>query len=174
MKNIYFVILFMMYGIVFVQANDLSKPFTIGVSGVGIFEGAGSDPLESDFPGLGLRADYHLTKNWSMIGEILYTNPDYETGGNTIKVDVVDYIGSVGYNFDKINYIIPFINSGLGYRTISDVNGRDDWNLLVGAGVEIPMENNSFSFIIEGKGRWNLENGNDQGMLSTVGINYSF
>lgn len=168
MKKIFFVILFMAYGIVIVQANDPSKPFTIGVSGVGIFEGSSGDSLDNHFPGFGLKAGYYITEKLSFAGEILYTRPEYDTQ----KVDVVDYIGSINYDFGTIDSVTLFVSTGLGYRTISDVNNRDDWNFILGGGAKIPL-NDSFQLIGDAKARWNLEK-DEQGMLGTVGVNYSF
>ncbi|MEJ2499403.1 MAG: outer membrane beta-barrel protein [Sulfurovaceae bacterium] len=168
MKKIFFIISFIMYGTVFVQANDLSKHFTIGISGVGIFEGYNGDGVDSDFPGFGLRGGYYMTEKLSFVGEILYTRPKY----NTQKVDVVDYIGSINYDFGTIDPAVLFVSSGFGYRTINDVADRNDWNFIFGAGVKVPL-NDSFQFIVEGKARFDLER-SDKGMLGTVGINYLF
>ncbi len=167
-KKISLVTLLIMSGAVYAQADTIANPWEVGVSAVALFEGSNGDSLDSDFPGAGLRVGYHFTQNWSAVGEILYTNPDY----GTQKVDVVDYIGGMNYNFSAINSVIPFASTGFGYRTISDVSNRDDWNLVVGAGLKIPI-NDSFQFMVEGKGRWNLEE-DEQGMLGTAGVNYFF
>ncbi len=151
------------------QANPATNPWEVGISAVGIAEGRSGDGLDNYFPGIGARVGYHFTQNWSLVGEVLYTIPDY----GSKSVDVVDYIGSLGYDFSPIKSVTPFAAAGLGYRTISDVNGRDDWNLVVGAGVKVPMYD-SFQFMMEGKGRWNLENRGEQGMLGTLGVNYTF
>ncbi|MDD5406651.1 MAG: outer membrane beta-barrel protein [Sulfurovaceae bacterium] len=168
LKKISLVTLLVMSGAVYGQADAIAKPWEVGLSGVAIFEGGSGDALDNYFPGAGLRVGYHFTDKWSAIGEVLYTNPDY----GSQKVNVVDYIGSVGYDFSPINSVIPFADLGLGYRTISDVSNRDDWNMLLGAGLKIPMYD-SFQFIMEGKARWNLEK-DEQGMLGTVGVNYFF
>jgi len=149
-------------------ADTVSNPWEVGVSAVGIFEGNNGDALSNDFPGAGLRVGYHFTQKWSLIGEVLYTIPDY----GTKDVDVVDYIGSIGYDFSPIRSVTPYTSLGLGYRTISDVSKRDNYNLVLGAGLKLPMYD-SFQFTIEGKGRWNLEH-KEQGIIGTTGVNYFF
>ncbi len=168
LKKISLVTLLVIGGAVYAQADAIANPWEIGVSAAAIFEGNAGDSLDNDFPGVGLRVGYHFTQNWSAVGEILYTNPNY----GSQKVDVVDYIGGVNYNFSAINSVIPFASMGFGYRTISDVSNRDDWNFVPGFGFKMPI-NDSFQIMIEGKGRWNLEE-SEQGMLGTAGVNYFF
>jgi hypothetical protein len=168
-KKISLIVLLVIGNAAFAEADSVAKPWEFGVSAAALFEGASGDGLDNDFPGVGLRAGYHFTEKWSLVGEILYTTPNY----GTQNVDVVDYIGSVGYDFSPIKSVTPYTSFGLGYRTISDVSGRDDFNFVFGAGVKIPMYD-SFQFMMEGKGRWNLEDGGEQGMLGTLGVNYFF
>lgn len=167
LKKISFTILFIIGNITFMQADETTKTF-IGVSSVGLLEGSSGDGLNSHFPGFGLKAGYYMTEKLSLAGEVLYTRPEY----GTQKVDVVDYIGSVNYDLDAINSTVPFISTGFGYRTISDVSDRDDWSFILGAGIKIPL-NDSFQLTGDAKARWNLEK-DEQGMLGTIGVNYSF
>ena len=167
-KKISLIILLVIGNVAFAEADSVAKPWEFGVSAVALFEGASGDSLDSDIPGAGLRVGYHFSEKWSAVGEILYTTPDY----GAKNVDVVDYIGSMNYNFNAINSVIPFASIGLGYRTISDVSGRDNWNFVPGFGFKMPI-NDSFQFMLEGKGRWNLEE-SEQGMLGTAGVNYFF
>lgn len=167
-KQISLIVLLVIGNIVFAEAVPTAKPWEFGVSAAALFEGANGDNLGNDFPGAGLRVGYNFTQNWSAVGEILYTTPDF----GTKNVDVVDYIGSMNYSFSPISSYVPFTSFGLGYRTINDVSGRNDFNLVLGAGLKVPMYN-SFQFMIEGKGRWNLEH-KEQGLIGTTGVNYFF
>jgi hypothetical protein len=63
-----------------------------------------------------------MAEKLSFVGEILYTRPKY----NTQKVDVVDYISSINYDFGTIESVTLFVSSGFGYRTIDDVADRND------------------------------------------------
>ena len=150
-----------------------SKTWEIGILGVVNFEGYDGDVLDDNSPGLGLRAGYRINENWSGIIEILsIMNTDVDLPALS-NVDIFDYI--VGVNYD-INlgetYFSPFISLGFGYRTIKDLDGRDDWNVLPGAGIKL-MLNDSVQLLIEGKARFNLDE-NEKGISCTVGMSYLF
>jgi opacity protein-like surface antigen len=153
------------------ESNSMSKEWEAGLLGVGISEGSNGDRLGNGY-GLGARLGYHLNQNVSLVGEILYSNPDYEFAHGDENVDVVDYIAGVNYDFHLNSTFIPFVSLGLGYRTVSDVDGRDDWNVLPGLGMKIPLDK-SLQLIVEGKGRFNLEE-DEKGFIGTIGVNYLF
>ena len=149
----------------------MSKSAEIGILGVGLFEGS-DDPLQSTM-GFGLRAGYRFAPNWSAVAEVMATpNADYDSAVPT-EVDVMDYIAGINYDVLPDNdFVTPFVSLGVGYRTVSDVDNRDTWNILPGIGVKILLSD-SLQLLLEGKARFSLEE-DEKGALATVGLSYRF
>ncbi|MBN2721597.1 MAG: hypothetical protein JXQ77_02115, partial [Campylobacterales bacterium] len=93
-KKISLAFLLMIGNVVYADSDTIQKPWQVGVFGIATFENTSNNLLSNDFPGVGVHVGYHFAQNWSAVGEILYTTPDYSSK----KVDVVDYIGSMNYN----------------------------------------------------------------------------
>jgi len=148
-----------------------SNTWEIGLTGTVLYEGNEGDFLQDEALGFGLRAGYRFADSWEAVIEISsQMNADTNRG---IKVDIMDYIASVNYDFfpQKSSYT-PYLALGFGYRTISDVSGRDNWNIIPGLGIKW-LISDSIQVSLEGKGRWNLEM-NEKGLIGTLGISYVF
>ncbi|WP_345969775.1 OmpA family protein [Sulfurimonas sp. HSL1-6] len=154
-------------------APDALKKVEIGLMGAALYQEAKNDPLEDLFPGMGVRAAYRFYGNWSAVAELSAAfDAAYDLPGHG-RVNVTDYMAGIDYDlFPESGAVKPYLSLAVGYRTISGVTGRDQWQVLPGLGCKFPL-NDSWQLVVEAKKRFNLD-ANETGWLGMIGVSYLF
>ncbi|UFS62119.1 OmpA family protein [Sulfurimonas sp. HSL-3221] len=152
---------------------DAPKKVEIGLMGVALFQEGKNDPLEDLFPGVGVRAAYRFYGRWSAVAELSAAfDAAYDLPGHG-HVNVTDYMAGIDYDlFPESGAVKPYLSLAVGYRTISGVTGRDQWQVLPGLGCKFPL-NDAWQLVVEAKKRFNLDE-NETGWLGMIGVSYLF
>jgi len=134
-----------------------------------IAEGNAGDFLQNDV-GAGLHVGYRYSDDWSAILEVSYIGNDADVIGT---VDVLDVTMGTTYDmYSEDDFFTPYFALALGYRTISNVDDADSFNIIPSAGLKF-LATDSVQIFLEAKARFNLEE-SEKGAMGSLGVSYLF
>jgi len=146
-----------------------SKDWDIGAFASMIAEGDDGDYLQDSF-GVGLHIAYRYSDDWSAVLEVSSANSDVDIIGNVNIVDIV--VGTTYDMYSEDDFFTPYFGLALGYRTISDIDDVNVFNIIPSVGLKF-LVSDSIQIFLEGKLRFNFKE-SEKGGMGSLGASYLF